>query len=90
MVLIVEPAAEDIETAVWRPSRFVVEPTRLLLGENLLAQFVQYVSDLLRCAAFGDQVGRLLQHQFLQHQSELVESAACSQGHLPGDRGSPR
>jgi len=53
MVLIVEPAAEDIETAVWRPSRFVVEPTRLLLGENLLAQFVQYVSDLLRCAHSG-------------------------------------
>jgi hypothetical protein len=51
MVLIVEPTAEDIETAVWRLSRCVVEPARQLLSEHLLAQFVQYVSDLLRCAA---------------------------------------
>jgi hypothetical protein len=54
MVLIVEPTAEDIKTAVWRPSRSVVEPARQLFNEDLLAQFVQYGSDLLRCVAFGD------------------------------------
>jgi hypothetical protein len=54
MVFIVEPKAEDIETAVWRPSRGVVEPVRQLLNKDLLAQFVQFVSDLLRCVAFGD------------------------------------
>jgi hypothetical protein len=54
MVFIVEPTAEDIETAIWRPSRHVIEPARQLLSENLLAQFVQYLSDLLRCVAFGD------------------------------------
>ena len=65
MVLIVEPMAEDIETAVWRPRGCVVEPARQLLNEDLLAQFVQYVSDLLRCVAFWDQVDRQLQDQFL-------------------------
>jgi hypothetical protein len=54
MELIIESTAEDVETAVWRPSRCVVEPARQLLNEDLLAQFVQYVSDLLRCVAFGD------------------------------------
>jgi hypothetical protein len=38
MVLIVEPVAEDIETAVWRPSRGVVEPAlsfaKILSGVN--------------------------------------------------------
>ena len=54
MVLIVEPATEDIETTVWRPSSCVVEPTRQLLDKDLLAQFVQYIRDFLRCVAFGD------------------------------------
>jgi hypothetical protein len=38
IVLIVEPMAEDIETAVWRPRGCVVEPARQLLNEDLLAR----------------------------------------------------
>src|ERR1700736_1845237 len=37
MVLIVEPMAEDIETAFWRPRGCVVEPARQLRNEDLLA-----------------------------------------------------
>jgi hypothetical protein len=37
MVLEIKPTVEDIETSVTRPGVFIVEPTRQLLDENLLA-----------------------------------------------------
>ena len=47
MVLEVKPTAEDIETAVLRPSRRIGEPTRQLFDENFLAQLAQDVRNVL-------------------------------------------
>src|SRR5271169_1232673 len=61
MVLVVEPAAEDIQTAVRRPSLFIGEPTRQLLTEDLLAQLLQDFADVIFRVTLWDQVdGRLL------------------------------
>jgi hypothetical protein len=43
MVLIVEPATEDIEATVLWPGRGIGEPTSQLLDKNLLAKFAQDV-----------------------------------------------
>src|ERR1035437_2850154 len=56
MVLIVEPAAKDIETPVWRPGRSIRVPTPQLLLEDLLAQLAENVGDLLVRVALGNEV----------------------------------
>ena len=58
MVLEIKPTAEDIKTAVTRPSAFIREPTRQLLDENLLAQFLQDSPDVLFRVTLRDQVDR--------------------------------
>src|SRR5713101_2226918 len=69
MVLEVEPTAEDFETAILRPSRFVCEPTRKLLSENLVAQLAQGFVDLSVRVTLWDQVDRRLPYQLSQSQA---------------------
>jgi hypothetical protein len=44
----IEPAAENLETAVLRPSRLISVPTIELVDENLLVQFLQNFRNLSR------------------------------------------
>jgi hypothetical protein len=46
MVLEVKPPAEGVEIEVYGPGRFIREPTRQLLNENLVAHFSQDVADI--------------------------------------------
>src|ERR1039457_4695957 len=46
MVLEVEPAGEHLEAKIFGPCRFVVEPPRQLLDENVFTQVAQDLVDL--------------------------------------------
>ena len=56
MVLPVKPTAECIKTAVLRPGLFIGQPTCQLLGEYLLAQFVQTLMNVLLRVTLRNQV----------------------------------
>ena len=66
MVLEVEPTAEDLEATILRPSRSIVEPTRQLLDENLLAELAQGLVDLSVRVTLLVQIDRWLPYQLLQ------------------------
>lgn len=66
MVLEIKPTAEDIKTAVRRPSAFIREPTRQLPDKNFLAQFLQDFPDILFRVTLGDQVDRRFLNQLTQ------------------------
>ena len=59
MVVEIKPTAEGIEPEVSRPGLFSSEPTRQLLHENLLAQFLQDFADVLLRVTLRDQVDQL-------------------------------
>src|SRR5271169_1543027 len=66
MVLEIKPTAEDIKTAVRRPSAFIREPTRQLFDKNFLAQLLQHFPDILFRVTLRDQVDRRFLSQLTQ------------------------
>jgi hypothetical protein len=66
MMLAVEPTAENLEAAIPRPRRSIVEPPRQLLAENLLAMLAQSFFDLSIGVTLLHQVDRWLPYQLSQ------------------------